>query len=190
MRTSLFALLAAAALAVAPGLHAAELAGMKFDDAARVGGRDLQLNGLGLRSVFVVKAYVAGLYVPEKVRSAEEVLAQKGPRRISMKMLTDLGADRMIKSFTEGLEKNHTPAQFEAMKPRIDQLVATMKAIELARKGDTVDIDLADGATRISLNGQPKGQPIPGEDFYVSILRIFVGERPADTDLKKGILGG
>ena len=65
-----------------------------------------------------------------------------------------------------------------------------MAAIGTAKSGDTVDLDFVDGATRISLNGQAKGQPIAGEDFYAAVMRIYIGEHPADRDLKEGLLGG
>ncbi len=189
MKRVLTAAITALLLAAAPAF-AAEIAGVKFDDSATVGGRSLVLNGVGLRSILFFKAYVAGLYVPEKSTAPATLLAQKGPRRISLKMLMELSAERMTKAFVEGIEKNHSEAQLAAMKPQIDQLTATMAAIGTAKKGDTVDLDLVDGATRISLNGQPKGQQIAGEDFYTAVMRIYVGEHPADRDLKEGLLGG
>lgn len=169
---------------------AAEAEGVRFDDTARVGGRDLQLNGLGVRSVLMFKAYVAALYVPDKSRSAAELLAQKGPRRLSLRLMTDLSAERFVKAFNDGLRDNLDEAQLAAMRDRIERLDATMRAIGGAKKGDRIDIDLADGATRIAFNGTPRGEPIPGEDFYAAILRIFIGDRPADRSLKGGLLGG
>jgi hypothetical protein len=148
------------------------------------------LNGVGLRKIVFFKAYVAGLYVPEKAKVPAALLMQKGPRRISLKMLMELSAERMTKAFIEGIEKNHSEAQLAALKPQIDQLTATMAAIGTAKGGDTVDLDFVDGATRISLNGQAKGQAIAGEDFYAAVMRIYIGEHPADRDLKEGLLGG
>lgn len=189
MKQVLTAALAALLLAMAPA-HAAELAGVKFDDSAVVGGKTLPLNGVGLRSMFFIKAYVAALYVPEKSNAPAALLAQKGPRRISLKMVMELSAERMTKAFVEGIEKNHTEAQLAAMKSQIEQLTATMAAVGVAKKGDTVDLEFVDGATRVALNGQAKGQAIAGEDFYTAVMRIFIGENPADGDLKKGLLGG
>jgi hypothetical protein len=180
-----------AAIAVgAPAASAAELSGVHFDDALRLGGSDLRLNGVGLRSVFILKAYVAGLYVPQVSRDAADLIAQQGPRRFEMRMLIEMSAARLLKAFNEGLQGNLPEAQFAALKPQIDQLAATLHALGTARKGDVVDIDLVDGATQLSLNGQPKGEPIPGEEFYAALLRVFLGPRPADKDLKKGLLGG
>jgi hypothetical protein len=39
------------------------------------------------------------------------------------------------------------------------------------------------------VNGQPRGKPIPGDDFYRALLRIWLGDKPVDGDLKKGMLG-
>lgn len=169
---------------------AAELGGHRFDDTVQVGGRTLQLNGLGLRAVFIVKAYVAGLYVPERSREPAQLLAQTGSRRLTMKMLASLTPSQMTKALVDGLEKNHTETQMLAMKPRVEQLAATMQAVGNVRKNDVVDIDLVDGTLRIALNGQPRGQEIAGEDFFAAILRIFLGDRPTDRELKIGLLGG
>jgi hypothetical protein len=41
----------------------------------------------------------------------------------------------------------------------------------------------------LSVGGKPAGAPIPGEDFYRALLRIWVGPRPVQEDLKKALLG-
>jgi len=46
-----------------------------------------------------------------------------------------------------------------------------------------------DAGTRISVNGQPRGNAIPGADFFPAMLRIWLGDKPADESLKKGMLG-
>jgi hypothetical protein len=51
-------------------------------------------------------------------------------------------------------------------------------------------IDYLPGSgTRITVNGAAKGT-IAGEDFNRALLRIWLGDNPADSDLKKGLLGG
>ena len=42
----------------------------------------------------------------------------------------------------------------------------------------------------LSRNGAPRGAPLAGEDLYAALLRCFVGVRPADPDMKVGLLGG
>jgi hypothetical protein len=39
------------------------------------------------------------------------------------------------------------------------------------------------------LNGAARGKPIQGEDFYRALMRIWLGDKPVDGDLKQGMLG-
>ncbi len=184
-------LIASALLAAGASAQTVEREGAKFEPAATVGGAALQLNGVGVRTRAIFKVYVAGLYVPQKATSAATLIAQKGPRRLSLTMLRNVDAESFAGPLNEGLRNNHTEAQIAAFKPQIDAMNAALKAIDEAKKGDVLHFEyLPDSGTRITLNGQQKGPNIPGEDFFAAMLRIWLGDKPADGDLKKGLLGG
>ncbi|WP_081651364.1 MULTISPECIES: chalcone isomerase family protein [Cupriavidus] len=193
-RACQLALIASAAAALSlPGGHAraGEIEGMRIDDATRVGGKELQLNGMGLRSVFVIKGYVAALYLPEKARNATVVLGAPGPKRLQIRPLREVGADSFIKALDEGIRENHSEMQVRRLSERLLLLHRTMEQMGTARKGDVIDFDFSpDGGTVVAINGTPRGKPIPGEDFYQAVLRIFLGDHPVDRDLKRGLLGG
>jgi hypothetical protein len=53
-----------------------------------------------------------------------------------------------------------------------------------------IALDWTGGATRVSVDGRPAGEPIAGEDFYRALLRIWLGEHPVQDDIKQGLLGG
>ena len=40
-----------------------------------------------------------------------------------------------------------------------------------------------------TVNGVAHGAPIVGDDFYAALLRIFIGDKPTDEDLKRALLG-
>jgi hypothetical protein len=182
-------LMVAALFAGGASAQVVEREGVKFEPTAQVGGTALQLNGAGVRTRAIFKVYAAGLYVPQKSSDAAVLLAQKGPRRLSLTMLRTVDADAFAGPLNEGLHKNHTDAQVAAFKPQIDGMNAALKAIDEAKKGDVLHFDyLPDSGTRITLNGQQKGPNIPGEDFFTAMLRIWLGDKPADADLKKGLL--
>jgi Chalcone isomerase-like len=193
-RRLLAALTLAMSMALAAPLamaQATELEGVKLEPAAQVGGAALMLNGAGLRTRAIFKVYVAGLYVPQKSADAAALLAQKGPRRFSITMLRNVDAESFAGALNDGLRANHSDAQFAAFKPQIDALNANLKAVGEAKKGDVIHIEyLPETGTRVTLNGQPKGSAIPGEDFYTAVLRIWLGDKPVDGGLKKGLLGG
>lgn len=168
-----------------------EIEGVKFEPTVQVGGQTLQLNGAGIRTRVIFKVYVAGLYVPQKSADPNVLLAQKGPRRVAIHMLRNVDADTFATSLADGLKANHTEQQLAAFKAQADALAANLKAIGEAKKGDAIFFEFVpDAGTRIVVNGQPRGNPIPGEDFFAAVLRIWLGDRPADADLKKGMLGG
>jgi hypothetical protein len=175
----------------AASAQAVEVEGVKFDPTAQVGGAALQLNGAGLRTRAFFKVYAAGLYVPQKANSAPALLAQKGPRRVAITMLRNVDADTFSGALTEGLQKNLSEAQFAGFKAQIDALSANFKAAGEAKKGDVIHLEFApDTGTRVVINGKAQGNAIAGEDFYGALLRIWLGDKPVDGDLKKGLLGG
>ena len=168
-----------------------EVEGVKLEPTAQVGGAALQLNGAGVRTRVIVKVYVAGLYVPAKANSAAALLAQKGPRRVAITMLRNVDADTFSGALSEGLQKNLTDAQFAGFKSQIDTLTANFRAAGEAKKGDVIHLEFApDAGTRVVVNGKAQGSAIAGEDFYTALLRIWLGDKPVDGDLKKGLVGG
>lgn len=178
------------AFGTAQAQQAVEMEGQKFEPTVALGGQTLNLNGVGLRKRAIFKVYVAGLYAGQKSTNPATIANDKGARRVSLRMLRDVEAQSFIDSFNEGLKNNTPEAQLKAMQPQVDALVATLKAIGEAKKGDVINFDYTpDGGTRITVNGQPKGNAIPGADFFSAVLRIWLGDKPADETLKKGMLG-
>lgn len=180
--------LAAAALALTAS--AADISGVRLEDKTQVEARELVLNGAGLRTRFrVVKVYVLGLYLPEKKSEAAAVLALAGPKRAEIHMLRDVGADTFTDALVEGLKANHSEADYQALEPRVKELSDIMAQIGEAKNGMTIALDWTGGATRLVVNGKPVGKPISGEDFYKALLRIWIGDKPVQDDLKKSLLG-
>jgi long-chain acyl-CoA synthetase len=178
-----------AVLLAAPGLHAAEVAGIKVDDSLRIGGSDLLLNGAGVRSKLFIKVYVGALYVGQKATTPAAIYDSPQPRRMVMRMLRDVDAETLASAMDEGLRNNHSAAELADMKAPAEQLAGIMKAIGKAREGDTIAIDfLADGVT-VGLNGEVRGK-VAGPGFAKALLKVWLGEKPADASLKKALLGG
>lgn len=170
--------------------QAAEVARVQVPDKVQVESHDLVLNGAGLRKRFVFNVYVIGMYLPEKKSDAAAVLALAGPKRVSIHMLRDVGADTFSEALVEGLKGNHSEADYQALEPRVQQLTAIMTQVKEAKKGMTIALDWTGAATRVSIDGQAVGQPIAGEDFYRALLRIWLGEHPVQQDIKAHLLGG
>jgi Chalcone isomerase-like len=181
-----FRLLLPVLLALAVSGHAAEVAGVKIDDKARVADTELSLTGAGLRKRVFFQVYAIGLYVRDR---KSDPISQPGPKRVQIHMLRDVGADQFIDALTDGIKANHSESEARALEPRVKELGATMAEIKEARKGMTIALDWNGTATQVLIDGKPAGRPIEGEDFYRALLRIWLGDKPVQDDLKKALLG-
>lgn len=178
----------AAALASSAG-HAAEVAGVELAEAVELDGVRLQLNGAGERSLYVVRTYVAALYVAQRSSQAHALLAQPGPRRLSLTMLAALSADWVLERIVAAMQANTSAEAFAQLQPRLARLVEPFAALERLQKGDRVDIDTFAGTTRMSVDGRVLGVGVPGDDIFDALLRAFIGERPIDAALGRALLG-
>ncbi|MEO5702151.1 MAG: chalcone isomerase family protein [Casimicrobiaceae bacterium] len=168
--------------------HAAEVAGARLDDRVTLGGKELVLNGAGVRTRAIFKVYVAGLYLPERASDTAAALAAP-VRRVQLDLLRTLSAEQLVDALNDGLKENNTEAELAAVRAQVDALAAVMKGFREVHEKDVVTLDFVDGVTRIGLNGAVKGT-IAGEAFNRALLRVWLGERPVQADLKKAMLGG
>jgi long-chain acyl-CoA synthetase len=182
------ALVAASVLATAP-LQAAEVAGVRIEEQTKSGTTDLVLNGAGIRTRIVFKVYVGALYVPKKTGNAATIIEAKEPRRVVLHLLRDLDADSLFGALLDGLKKNHGDAEMAALKPDIDQFERIMRGIGNAKTGDVIGIDFTPSGVAIAHNGQARGS-VAGENFGRALLKVWLGDKPADADLKRAMLGG
>ena len=173
-------------LALAAPAYAAEVAGVTIDDKARVADTELSLSGAGLRKRVFFQVYAIGLYVRD--RKADPI-SQPGPKRVQIHMLRDVGADTFNEALADGIKANHTEAEAKALEPRVKALGATIAEIKEAKKGMTIALDWNGTATQVLIDGKPAGRPIEGADFYRALLRIWLGDKPVQDDLKKALLG-
>ncbi|NWG74052.1 MAG: chalcone isomerase family protein [Rubrivivax sp.] len=180
--------LALASVVLVASAFGAEVAGVKLDDRVAVGGKELVLNGAGVRSRAIFKVYVGALYLPAKAGDLAATLAQS-PRRVQMTLLRNVGADDLVGALVDGMNANNSPQEMAAVKAQTDQLITIMKSIGEAKTGDVVTMDFVDGQTRVGHNGKPIGA-IAGAAFNDALMKIWLGDKPVQADLKKAMLGG
>lgn len=178
-----------ATLMAVPGVHAAQVADVHVADSVKVGNSELVLNGAGLRSKLFIKVYVGALYVGQKATTPAAIYDSPAPRRMVLRLLRDLDAESLYAALDEGLRNNHTPTELQAMQAQISQLAEIMKAIGKVRDGDSVSIDFAGDGVSIAVNEAVRGR-VAGSAFAKALLKVWLGDKPADAALKKALLGG
>lgn len=171
---------------VATPAIAKEQHGVRMPDAITVEGKELKLNGMGLRKKLMFNVYVAGLYVEVPSNNAGTLISSDQMKRMTLFMLRDLGKDKIVDALREGFEKN-SKAQLPGLKDRLERLVSM---IPDAKKGGLIVITYTPGSGTV-LSGPPgEKQVIEGKDFADALFSVWLGRAPVDDDLKKGLVGG
>jgi len=172
-------------LASLPELRAGSLAGVTLPDSVRVAGSTLQLNGMGLRKKFVVKIYVAGLYVERKSSDAGAILKSEAPKRIVMQFLHGASKGQMTDAFVESFN-NDAPEAKKTVQADIDRFLA---ALEPVKEGDQMVFTYLPGAgTTFAVNGRDK-LTIATPNFAAVLFSVWLGPKPPNEEMKKGLLG-
>lgn len=166
-------------------LYAGGLAGVTMPDTVQVGSTTLVLNGMGLRTKFMIKVYVAGLYVERKSSDTSAILRTDAPKRIVMQFLHGASKNQMTDAFDESFNDNSPDAR-KNLKADIDRFFA---ALEPLKEGDQMVFTYLPGTgTAFSVNGREK-LTVAGSIFGEMIFSVWLGPKPPNADLKKGILG-
>ena len=182
-------LIAAALLSAGLAQAAVKVGDVEFAQQQTVQQRALELNGAGLRTRLGFKVYAMGLYLRAPHTDAAAIIGDKGEKRIRIVLTRDLEAKQFGDALLAGLEKNHEPDELAALKPATDALIGALAAVGEVASGTEILLDqLANGATRLVVNGQQQGHDIADVKFYPALLRIWLGVRPADHDLRDALL--
>lgn len=190
-RRPLLAALAALALTAGPATaQTVELAGVKYPPSVQLAGSTLQLNGAGIRYKFIIKVYTAGLYLGTKATTPEAVLGAPGPKRLHVVMLREIDGNELGKLFTRGMQDNVPKDQFSKFIPGMLQMAEVFSTRRKLSTGDNFSVDFVPGTgTQVLVNGKPTGDVIKEPEFFTALMRIWLGNNPADRLLKDALLG-
>jgi hypothetical protein len=174
--------ISAAFFVAAVALSAANLAGVTLPDSTSAGGHALVLNGMGLRTRFTFKVYVAGLYLPQKSNDGPAIAGADLPKRIVLHFVRDVESDSMKEAISNGFDDNAK----KTLKAQIDQFTS---ALEPFKVGDEMSVTYLPGTgTVLNVKGKDK-LTIPGMEFAKALFGIWLGPKPPSAELKKGLLG-
>lgn len=165
---------------------AQEIEGVNVPEEVMLGDTPLVLNGAGVRAKLFVKAYVGALYLPAPTRTPEEVIGSSGPKSVRLVLLRDVEATSMLDELLARFRANSSEEAYGQLRGRIDQFNGALPNL---RTGDVVRLDLSDsGRTDFWVNDALIASFI-GDDFQAAVLRLWLGDHPADEKLKQALLG-
>jgi len=183
-------LTAALALPFVATAQSVDVGGAKFDTSTEVAGQKLVLNGAGVRYRAVFKVYGAGIYLKAKADTPEAAVKMDGPKRVMLKLLRDVDGKDLGKAFTDGMEKNMRPEERMRAIQGIFKFGEVFNEIKKAPSGTPINVDwVPNVGAQVFVDGKATGDPIKEREFYDALLRIWLGEKPADDRLKTALLG-
>jgi len=177
------------AMLAGQALASVEVDGVRYADKMSVSGKELVLNGAGVRIKFSLKIYAAGLYLQESKNTVDGVMKAEGPRRMRLVMLRDLSSDDLGTAFMVALSNNVSEADKGKIVTQISKYGEMFGQVGMLKKGDIIDTDWIPGVgNQCYLNGKKVGPTLPDVLFYNSVLSIWLGNKPVDSTLKTKLL--
>jgi hypothetical protein len=182
------ALLLCPCLRAAPAAAARECDGVSFPAHIQARGETLTLNGLGLRkATFLrIKVYVGALYVAHPTADANAIMSSRDPVDIELAFVFHATAGQMRDAWEEGFKRS-APDRVAQLRTRINELENRMTAVDSGHRVSFLRIPGV--GVQFSLDGVVQGT-IPGDDFGMAFLAIWLGPSPPGPELRAGLLGG
>jgi hypothetical protein len=188
MRPLFFSILFISTLLSTPASAVTTVGGVKIPDSVELDGEILNLYGVGLRKKLFIKVYAGALYIAGS--PGETSLLESTGTSKSMRMHiihSKIAAKKVRNAWTDGLRNNLTDEKFAAIEARLEQFNNLFPNLH---EGDVLEMNFQSGkGTEVVLNGESRGS-VEGDDFFSSLLLVWIGDKPADKNLKLGILGG
>ena len=168
--------------------HAGQCAGVTLPDQLSIDGKSLLLNGMGLReaTVLAIDVYVAGLYLPQRSKDGKAIAASEQLKHLQLTLVRDVDTKDMVENLERGFRRA-AGASYPKLAARFERLKGWIPNLH---EHDTFSVTYRPGAGLEVRHGQKLLGSIDGGDFATAIFSIWLGDRPADDDLKAGLLGG
>lgn len=160
---------------------------VKVNSSLVVEGNDLILNGAGLREKMWIDLYVGALYLPKKSSNATEIMNSADAQAIKLTIVSGMiTSEKMINAVNDGFE-NATGGKTAPLKAKIEKFKSFFKD-EIKKQDEFLIAHVPGKGVVVSKNGTVKGT-IDGMAFKKALFGIWLCNKPADKDLKSGMLG-
>ncbi len=152
------------------------------------GGEELALNGAGIRKkALVLKLYSGGLYLANKSSSAKSIISADETMAIRLVITSSfVSSEAMSEAVEEGFDAS-TNGNTSPIASEIKKFIGFFS--EEIVEDDVFDITYQKGKGVVAYkNGKELGT-ITGMTFKKALFGIWLGNDPADSKLKKAMLG-
>ncbi|QFU23538.1 chalcone isomerase family protein [Shewanella eurypsychrophilus] len=166
---------------------AKEISGVDVSEQIKLADTQLQLNGAGVRSKFFMDLYVGSLYLPSKASDLQTVLT--APYAVVRLNITSgmITSEKMRDAIIDGFD-DATDGDTKAIQVQIDTFMALFSN-EIV-EGDQFTFVTSKSKGVIAFKNEVEQASIASEAFREALLKIWLGDSPAQNSLKKAMLAG
>ena len=161
------------------------VAGVSFPAKATINGKTTLYNGAGLREKYMFDLYVAALYLRRPSMDANKIITDNAEMAIHMELVSNkVTRDKFTETVKEGFKK---ASHGKATDTQIKKFMGFFKSE--FKDGDKIHLNYVPGTGVIVKKNGTKLGTMPGLEFKKALFSIWLGTKPADGTLKKGMLG-
>jgi hypothetical protein len=161
-----------------------------FASGVQVENVPLVLNGSGTRFKAIFKVYDMAMYTSRKVSTAQDAIELAGPKRLQFVALRELPSTDLGLLFIRGMKDNSSPDVVRKHTAAMSRLIEIFSARKKLLTGDTFGMEFVPGkGTSFYIDGKVQGSPVGDAEFFAMVLKIWLGQTPADHLLKDALLG-
>jgi hypothetical protein len=176
-----------ASLPAASTTDAKQYAGGALPDSIEIDGKQLRLNGVGLREATILRigVYVAGLYLEQPSADARWIIETETLKQVRLALLRDVPRADLVEQLglafrrAAGRDLRTLEASFERLSGWIPEL----------RKNDIFSVTYRPGRGLEIGHGSLTLGTIDGPNFARVVFAIWLGDTPPNPGLKSGLLG-
>lgn len=144
-------------------------------------------NGAGVRKKAWFKLYSGGLYLTKKSSDAKDIMAADESMAIKLHITSRMiSSSKMINAVNDGFE-NSTNGNMAPIATEIEKFKGFFS--DEINDGDIFDIVYIKGTGVIVYKNGTKKGTIAGLEFKKALFGIWLSDKPADKNLKEGMLG-
>jgi Chalcone isomerase-like len=164
--------------------------GSGFPPGVQVDSVPLVLNGSGTRFKAIFKVYDMAMYTMRKVSVAQDAISLGGPKSLQFTALRELPSTDLGLLFIRGMKDNSSPDVVRKHTSAMGRLIEIFSARKKLLPGDTFSMEFVPGkGTSFYIEGKVQGAPVGDAEFFSMVLKIWLGQSPADHLLKDALLG-
>jgi hypothetical protein len=161
-----------------------------FAKQVTVAGSTLQINGSGTRYKVIFKVYNMAMYTASKVSTPQEALALRTPIHLHFVALRELPGTDLGVLFLRAMKDNSPPELINKHAASTNRLIEIFSGRAKIAPGESFSMDFVPGkGTTFYIQDVAQGAPVGNDEFSAMVLKIWLGQVPADHNLKDALLG-